>query len=104
MNIKEKLDDIIDQVEADPNGALADNLMNKAIAAILGGPNSADWKAYMGFFADTPQELDRLTLKDAAATDPWVKKQVVYMVSYAVCGAITITNTRVVVTSEVIDQ
>jgi len=110
MNIKPKLDDIITQVEAAPGGALSTRLMNEAIAAILGGPSSeatSAWRTYMKNFAEDPSpDLDRLTLKntDPATNDPEVKKQVVYMVAYFVCGSITPTTTRQKVTADIIDQ
>lgn len=110
MNIKPKLDDILTQVEAAPGGALSTRLMNEAIAAILGCPSSeanSAWRKYMKNFAEDPSpDLDRLTLKntDPATSDPEVRKQVVYMVAYFVCGSITPLTTRQRVTADVIDQ
>ena len=108
MNIKPTLDDIITQVEAAPGGALSAKLMNEAVAAILGGPSSqagSAWRKYMKNFAEDPSpDLDRLTLNDAVKNDPEVKKQVVYMVAYFVCGSTTPRTTRQKVTAEVIDQ
>ena len=110
MNIKPNLDNIITQVEAAPGGALSTKLMNEAIAAILGGPSSeaaSAWRKYMKNFAEDPSlDLDRLTLKDTdpATKDPEVKKQVVYIVAYFVCGSITPTSTKQKVTAAIIDQ
>jgi len=105
MNIKPKLDDIITQVEADPRGALSEKLMKEAIPAILGGPSSQAWNKYMKNFAEEGSpDLDRLMLTDKVKDDPEVKKQVVYMVAYFVCGSITPITTRKKVTKDVIDQ
>lgn len=64
----------------------------KAVAAIGSGIGSAEWTAYMQQFANTPQQLARLTATDGTAQNPELKLARAYLVANAVCGPGTLTN------------
>lgn len=82
-------------VEADTlkGGNLGFRMRNAAINAIMGGINSAEWKSYMSLFADNAAQLRRLTVPDEQHDPGWLVESRAYIVSNAVCGANTTTQT-----------
>jgi len=102
MTIIEKLHQLADKVGAETaigSHATGDAFAQEAIDAILAGPLLPDktptlqWKHYMEHFAETQAQLDRLTLQDGQKDQPTVRKSCAYIVSNAVCGAISTTRT-----------
>ncbi len=89
-NIKSK---ILEQ-QNDPTGQITSELQEQSIAAIIGGLGSDAWKTYMKNFvdADSPDQLARLMGEDLAAGDPYMRKEIAYLVANAACGSITRTK------------
>jgi hypothetical protein len=104
MTILDKIKNKIAEEAADTTGQVADRLQDEAIEAVLGGINSDAWKTYMNNFADSPEQLRRLTAKDATADDPYVRKALAYLVSNAVCGITTITRLKDRLEDGLLDQ
>lgn len=94
MSISENIKDKILEQENDPTGQLTDELQEQSIAAILGGLGSDAWKTYMNNFADAdrPEQLARLMGEGSAAGDPYMRKEIAYLVANAACGSITRTK------------
>jgi hypothetical protein len=77
-------------------------LKTASIAAILKGIGTTEWETYMKIFADNQAQLDRLTIP--AANDPtWIRESRAYIVSNAICGAITTTRTHLLVDERIDD-
>jgi hypothetical protein len=104
MTILDKINIKIEEEAADPTGQVADNLQDEAVEAILGGIKSDAWRTYMNNFADSPEQLARLTAEDATADDPYVRKALAYLVSNAVCGITTITRLKDRLEDGLLDQ
>jgi hypothetical protein len=67
-------------------GDLAVQLQKKAVLAIRGGKDSAEWKEYMAIFADNEEQLQRLLGNDPAVADQtWFLESTAYLVSNGVC-------------------
>lgn len=85
------------------NSPTGEQFAAEAVEAILAGavvndgsatpPPTPQWKAYMEHFAESPEQLNRLTLQDAAKNQFTVRRSLAYIVSNAVCGAISTTKT-----------
>ena len=71
---------------------LANLLKNAAIDAIMEGIGSKEWITYMSMFADSKQQLDRLTVPKAGE-DTWLRESRAYMVSNPICTINTNTQT-----------
>ncbi len=71
----------------------ADKLRKKAMKAVLGGINSADWHEYMKENADNPEQLQRLIGKDDLYQEELDQLVLGYVASNAVCGMGTTTRT-----------
>ncbi len=95
MSIIDNLKKARAAVEADTlnGGNLGFRMRNAAINAIMGGINSAEWKSYMSLFADNAAQLRRLTVPDEQHDPGWLVESRAYIVSNAVCGANTTTQT-----------
>ncbi len=106
MTIKEKISGRIQEVMKDGSGAVADRISDEAFAALLTGVKSPEWETFMKNFADdqNPDQLLRLTFKDSTATDPMMKKSLVYLAATSMCGAITITLITNYVNVDVLDK
>jgi hypothetical protein len=65
---------------------------DKAVAAIQAGIRSKAWKTYMEQFADTPEQLMRLTGTDGTLENATLSIRRAYLVGNAVCGSGTPTN------------
>jgi hypothetical protein len=89
--IIQKLKDKKAEVEADLSGALDRDLKWKAVAAILGGVGSDDWEEFMKAMIgeDSPEQLQRMMLKDQAKDDPDVRFNVAYVVSNTACTIVS---------------
>jgi hypothetical protein len=107
MTILQKIDEVIATEKTDQTGQISSKLQDEAVAAILGGIKSDAWKTYMKNFADTPEQLARLTAedpKDPATNDPYIRKALAYLVSNAVCGLDTVTRLRDRLDDGLLDQ
>ena len=94
MSIKRNLDktNVAVVIDTFKGGSLGRQLRTAAVSAVTGGMNSEDWKSYMSLFADNADELRRLTVEDEAEPD-YFKISRAYIVSNAICGAETTTQT-----------
>ncbi len=73
---------------------LLDDLAKKGRKAIFEGLKSKDWCEFMDKFADTKEQLDRLTGKDKAFNETmWGMQCLAYMASNSTCTSDTITGT-----------
>lgn len=73
-------------------GDLAIRLGQQAVAALIGGMNSDEWRKYMSLFADNEAQLNRLTVK--GNNEPsYLMRARAYIVSNAICDAATGTKT-----------
>lgn len=73
-----------DNVNGNPPGALGKKISDAAVAAIMKGIGTAEWKSYMSLYASNKEQLERLTVEKA--TDlPYFSLQRAYIVSNAVC-------------------
>ena len=93
--IMEKLQDISDKAASDTT--FATTLSDLAVDAIVKGAGSAEWEIYMKKIvgANAPRQLARLTFKEPGTqNDPWLKRNATYIVSNAVCGPGTRTQTK----------
>jgi hypothetical protein len=104
MTILDKIENKIAEVEADSTGRVGDKLQDEAVAAIIGGITSNAWKTYMQNFADSSQQLLRLTAEDATKDDPYMQKALAYLVSNAACGATTVTRLKDRLEDGLLDQ
>ena len=107
MTILEKIENKIGEEKADSTGQVADKLQDEAVEAILGGITSDAWETYMRNFADSPEQLARLTAKDPedpATNDPYMRKALAYLVSNAVCGLDTVTRLKDKLQDGLLDQ
>jgi hypothetical protein len=89
------------EIALDEDGVIAEKLKWMAINAILNGPGSHQWHKYMELFADTPEQLNRLKLEDDKKNDPKVRSSCAYIVSNAICGTQTGTQTHKLVDLEI---
>lgn len=72
-------------IKQDKTGKLGDAIRNQAISAIYSGMDSPEWKTYMQNFANTPEELARLTSRDGDGCHPYIPLARAYLVANAVC-------------------
>jgi hypothetical protein len=72
-------------------------LNEAAVMALLGGFGSDAWKSYMAVFADNPEQLERLTVKQDDDEPFYISQMRAYIVSNAICdsGTNAFTNNRV---------
>jgi hypothetical protein len=72
-------------------------LNEAAVLALLGGIGSPPWASYMAVFADNPEQLDRLTVKQDEDEPFYISQMRAYIVSNAICdsGTNAFTNNRV---------
>ena len=105
MSIMDNLKKMSAAVKADTEraGNLGFRMRNAAIDALTGGINSAEWVKYMSIFADNAAQLRRLTVVDEQNDPNWIKESRAYIVSNAVCGANTTTDTSANVRQEIDD-
>jgi hypothetical protein len=94
MSIRENIQNKIKEQEDDKTGRVTSELREQSLAAILGGLGSDAWETYMKNFvdADNPKQLARLMGEDEAAGDPYMRKEIAYLVANASCGSITRTK------------
>ncbi len=81
----------VDLVKGNPP-TLGKQLSNAAVAAILNGIHSPEWKAYMSLFADNTAQLERLTVPKVGEED-YLPLFRAYIVSNSICDITTNTNT-----------
>ena len=78
---------------ADNSKTICKTLGYRAVDAMLNGKDSDQWKDYMSFFAQTPEELARLTFADdLSKTDPDVRESILYIASNAACTTVTLKD------------
>ena len=93
-----RITDQLDKVEKamkDPakKTPLGNLLKNAAIAAMMKGIGSDEWKRYMTMFADNEEQLARLTVPEDDE-EQWLRESRAYIVSNAVCATATNTQTK----------
>ncbi len=105
MSISENIKRKILEQQNDPTGQITNELQDQSIAAILGGLGSAPWEIYMNNFADAdrPDQLQRLMGKDSEG-DPYMRKEIAYLVANASCGSITRTRLDQGLSDGLLDQ
>ncbi len=101
-NIKQK----IEEQQNDTSGRVTSELREQSLAAILGGIESDAWEIYMKNFvdADNPKQLARLMGEDETAGDPYMRKEIAYLVANASCGSITRTKLDQGLTEGLLDE
>jgi len=106
MSIWENIEKKIDEQVNDKAGRVTSELREQSLAAILGGLGSDAWETYMKNFvdADNPKQLARLQGKDETAGDPYMQKEIAYLVANASCGSITRTKLDQGLTEGLLDQ
>lgn len=92
MKIREKLlrvhvAVILDKIQG--GGMLAGDIGQSAVKAITKGLGSDEWKEYMALFADSADQLKRLTTDASDGANSWLPHARAYIVSNAVCAAAT---------------
>ena len=72
-------------------------LNEAAVLALLGGFGSDAWRSYMAVFADNPEQLERLTVKQDDDEPFYISQMRAYIVSNAICdsGTNAFTSNRV---------
>ena len=85
-------------------GNFGEMVKNAGIAAVMGGMNSAEWRAYMSLFADNAQQLTRLTTADPQTDPNYLPQTRAYIVTNSICGTLTGTRTHLNVKQEEIDD
>jgi hypothetical protein len=93
-NINQKALDIDNEAQAFQRGdiqdtPIANDVMQKGIAAILHGRGSAEWTTYMSLYA-APPDLDHLTTENDPNVDR--EKARAYLVSNGICAMGTTRN------------
>lgn len=89
--ILEKVGEVQEKAKADV--VFADHVKAQAIKAIYEGFGKQAWTDYMQNFADTPEQLTRLTTTNGD-TIPYVIESRAYLVSNAVCFPGTTDGTK----------
>jgi hypothetical protein len=97
MNIKKKLLQVQAAVALDKakgsGGALGEAIGLAAERALTKGMESDEWKDYMALFADSAEQLQRLTTTDLDGTNAWLPRARAYIVANAICAPGTDTVT-----------
>ena len=83
---------VLDTFKNATEPSLGTRIGTAAVAAIMKGIDSDEWKRYMALFCDTREELQRLTVVDPDEED-YMPQMRAYMVSNAVCFSETRTAT-----------
>lgn len=106
MTIRQQIERRIEEVNADPTESVADRISREAFEALFGGVTSAEWTTFMRNFVEnqSPSQLARLTLNDSQATDPALRRALVYVAASSMCGAATITMLTNYVNLDVLDK
>lgn len=68
------------------DGSYGKKLGEAAEAAMLKGIYSDEWKAYMSLFADSSDQLKRLTTDELDGGDPYLPRIRAYIVANGVCA------------------
>lgn len=83
MTIEDKIRAVQAEIAASPSRG--DELRIQAISAIYGGLTSDAWASYMQNFADTPEQLARLTTRSGDDLHPYIPQARCYLVANATC-------------------
>lgn len=75
----------VDKAKGDPLD-LGEKVGKAAERAMLAGINSNEWKDYMSLFADSADELKRLTTNELDGENDYLPRMRVYIVANAVCA------------------
>lgn len=86
MKITELILQKVEAIRADSTGMTAEEVGNKAVAATLGGIGSPAWREYMQMFAETPEQLTRLTSLHGPANSPELRNALAYLVASGAAG------------------
>lgn len=92
MSIRSNIEGIMAAVAGGDN-KLGEELQAKSVAAIKGGEGSAAWKSYMEQFAQSPEQLARLTPTDDTVNDAEMDVARTYLIGNGTCGAETTGTT-----------
>ena len=96
-SIKEKVRDVHAAVvvaKALGSEQLGIDIGKAAEEAILEGmKQGGKWEAYMALFADSDEQLRRLTTTDLDGDDEWLPRAKAYLVSNAICAPFTEVKT-----------
>jgi hypothetical protein len=96
--IKQNVNELRDAIlrEKDKKGStFISDVRNAAVKATRGGVSSLEWKTFMTIFADNPEQLERLTVKDG---DPslvgreYILDSAAYMVGGSICTSETVAH------------
>ena len=90
MSIRGNIEAVIEAVKIPENIDLGNELQQKAIAAIMAGIGTSEWRAYVQLFAKSSEQLARLMGDDRAQTDYMMDVARTYLIGNGVCGAITV--------------
>ncbi len=96
MRIIDKIEDIHQRIEGDPDGnaVFGNKLRTLARLAVEQGISSRAWEQYMRIFASNGDQLKRLIGEDEAFNQtPWGRTALVYLVGNGTCGIDTKANT-----------
>lgn len=94
MSIMQNMESVLVEAGNDPSGNIAKTIGYRAVEAMFKGVGSKEWEEYMKIFANSTEELNRLTLKDSESQMADVRRNIIYIAAYAACGAITLTTLR----------
>ena len=83
----------IDNFKKATDPSLGTRIGRAAVAAIMNGIGSDEWKRYMALFCDTREQLQRLTVEDTDNEEDYMPQMRAYMVANAVCFSETFTQT-----------
>jgi hypothetical protein len=72
--------------KANGNGDLGEKIGKAAESAMLQGIKSDAWKAYMALFADSADQLKRLTTDELDGENDYLPRMRAYMVANSVCA------------------
>ncbi len=90
-------------LDAQERVKLGAQLKLAAIDAMMHGIGSDQWKSYMSLFADTTDQLERLTV-EKGTDELWLRESRAYMVANAICGADSTTRTSLRVAADIDDD
>jgi hypothetical protein len=92
MKIQEKLLRVQAAVIVDKakgGGALGVQLGQASEEAITNGMGSPKWEAYMALFADSAEQLARLTTNSLDGNNQWLQRARAYIAANGVCAPVT---------------
>lgn len=86
MKISEIILRKVEAIGEDTTGTTAEEVRSKAVAATLGGIGSPAWLEYMRMFAETGEQLARLTPPPGPADSSELREALAYLVASGAAG------------------